>query len=130
MMFAHLFPLSDDDPCLHPSEVAKRITAQFPDSIADWDRANTKLQSELDQLEQAGTPGPVIAGHRNLFNNTVYIEVRLPNRPGRGVWFFAYLDSAIDVETIEPNDGEGTPQEKQLVAEIAKCLNYIVEFEV
>ena len=128
-MFAHLFPLTDDDSFLHPKEVAKRITAHFSHSIADWDHANRKLQSELDRLEQAGTPEPVISGHKNLFHNTVYIEVRSSNGSGSGVRFFAYLDSPIDVETIDAHDGDEAVQEQQLVAEIAKCLKYDVEFE-
>jgi hypothetical protein len=131
-MLAHLFPLADGDPFLHPREVAKRITASFPNSIVDWDRANRKLQSELVRLVEAGTPEPVISGHKNLFNNTAYIEVGQLNGSGNGLRFFAYLDSPIDVEFIEPHNGneEQTVQDRRLVAEIAKCLNYDVEFEM
>lgn len=128
-MIARLFPRTDEDSFLHPKEIAGRITAHFPASVADWDQANRRLQSELDRLEDSGAPAPVISGHKNLFNNTVYIEVHRADTPEIGVRFFAYLDSPIDVEAAQPRNSDQLARERQLVVEIAECLKYDLAFE-
>jgi hypothetical protein len=129
-MQAHLFPFTDEDPFLHPREVARRIGTHFTNAVVDWDSANTKLQAELERLEEAGTPEPILIGHRRLFNNVVYIEVRSYDETESGVRFFAYQNSRIDLESFGPPNHACVEQERRLVSEIAKSLEYDVEFEV
>jgi len=131
-MIAELFPLTDDDPFLHPKEVAKLIAGNFAESLIDWEQANRMLQKKLEELENAGTPAPIIAGHKNLFGNTVCIEVRSSDNPEVGVQFTAEIDTSLELETI----GDTLPREddieelKELIQEISQCLNYDVEFTI
>lgn len=128
-MFASIFPLGDEDPFLHPKDVAGRITTHFPNALVDWEAANARLQAELEQLQKAGAPPEIVAGHRNLFGNTVHIEVYSQHNQAHGVSFFVYLDSPIEVESISlvPTEEERTHL-SSLVSEIARCLKYDVDF--
>lgn len=126
-MFAQLFPFSDNAPFWHPKSIANKISAQFPDSQISWKHANQKLQAELEELQKSGMPDPVITGHKNLFNNTVYIEVYCNRSKTAGIAFYAYIDSPIEAFALQNPPLE---EERQLALAIANRLKYDIDFSL
>ena len=128
-MIGRLFPLTENARFLSATEIAIRISARFPSALIDWEMANSRLQSELEKLEEVGTPLPIVRGHKNLFGNVVVIEIRSQLDKSIGIRFWAYLDSAIEIQGLtEATTLDRAMAYKGLVREIAGCLDYECEF--
>ena len=130
-MIGRLFPHTDDARFLSAAEIAMRISCRFPNAKLDWETANAKLQSELEKLEEMGTPLPIIQGHKNLFGKTTSIEVHSSSNETIGVRFCAYPDSAIEIEGIaDQTTLDGAMAVEDLIREIADCLEYDCEIGI
>ena len=129
-MIAQLFPRTDESPFLHPKEIAERVSANFPEATVDWDRANAKLQDELKNLEETGTPEPVLNGHKNLFGNTVFIEIYIDSARNQGISFSAYPDSPIELSKFLTGSKANQDEINDLVERLGGLLDYDVEFAV
>jgi len=127
-VIGRLFPRTDDDPFLSSTEVAKRISAAFPGSLVDDERAHEILRVELQKLEERRTPPPIVQGHKNLFGKTTFVEVYSSTNETIGVHFLVYPDSPIDVFAFPT---ETTSDEnallRSLLSRIADELAYDVE---
>lgn len=127
-MVVKLFPRTDNSPFLSAHEVARRIQLRYPDSVVDWKSADDKLQSELAHLLRLDAPQPIVQGHKNLFGKVVSIEVHGTLKTNNGFRFYAYPDSALELQSIQTAGNRGSAEMRTLALEIANCLDYKAEF--
>lgn len=85
-LHARLYPKADDESFVDAREIARRVQQALPGAVVDWARGDAWVQDSLQELIARGTPEVILAGHRHLFGQTVYISRAYPDWPERPVF--------------------------------------------